>query len=166
MGAGIEFLTIYTEICLGTVAFMTIVATLKQTFGESLSAYQYLITRYFVDVGLIQFALALVGIGLLSFYGDEAAAWRIMGWLIVILMGFYIPYYIVKRSRIHAPWSLTPVVTTISAILFYANVVVSLLGLSSIPVPSAVTAFLICALISMVSIFLVFLGTFMKIDAA
>ena len=145
---------------------MTIVATLKQTFGESLTAYQYLITRYFVDVGLLQFALALIGIGLLSFYGDDAAAWRIMGWLIIILMGVYIPYYISKRRRINAPWSVTPIVTTLSAIGFYMNMLWSLLGFSSVPVPSAVTAFLICALISMVSIFLVFLGTFMKIEDA
>ena len=46
MVADIEFLTIYAEICLGTVAFMAIVATLRQTFGESLTAYQYLITRF------------------------------------------------------------------------------------------------------------------------
>jgi len=47
MVADIEFLSIYSEICLGTVAFMAIVATLRQTLGESLTAYQYLITRFY-----------------------------------------------------------------------------------------------------------------------
>ena len=40
MVADIEFLTIYSEMVLGTVAFMAIVATLRQTLGESLTAYR------------------------------------------------------------------------------------------------------------------------------
>jgi hypothetical protein len=47
MSTGFEFLTIYSEICLGTTAFFAIVATLRQTLGESLTEYQYLITRFF-----------------------------------------------------------------------------------------------------------------------
>jgi hypothetical protein len=162
--ASIEFLTIYAEICLGTVAFMAIVATLRQTTGGSLSAYQYLITRYFVDVGLIHLVVALSGIALISFYGDETAAWRIMAWLIIAINGFYVPYYIAKRRRINAPWSLTPITMTAGAVATYINIVLSLAGVTEISIPSAVATLLTWALVSMVGIFLVFLGTFMKVE--
>jgi hypothetical protein len=38
MVANIEFLSIYPQICQGMVTFMAIVATLRQTLGESLTA--------------------------------------------------------------------------------------------------------------------------------
>ena len=78
MENGTDFLTIYAEIVLGSVAFMAIVATLRQTLGEPLTEYQYLITRYFVDVGLLHVIQALVAIALFSTISDTDRVWEIV----------------------------------------------------------------------------------------
>jgi hypothetical protein len=143
---------------------MAIVATLQQTSGKPLNAYQYLITRYIIDVGLIQIVVSLLGIGLLSFYGDEAASWRIMAWVIIVSIGFYLPYYIRKRRIINAPWSVTPTAMTLGAVVAYCNIALSLLDVTAISVTASVVIFLIWAFLSMVTIFLVFLGSFMVLE--
>jgi hypothetical protein len=142
---------------------MAIVATLRQTLGDALTPYQYLITRYFIDVGLIQVMVSLSGIALISYLGDEALSWFLMSWMLLITIGLYFPYYLSRRTRINAPWSLTPVVVTIGTLVIYINLALSLTAMTQVSLRSAVVIFLMWAFFSMVFIFLTFIGTFMKI---
>ncbi len=143
---------------------MAIVATLRQTLGDALTPYQYLITRYFIDVGLMQVMVSLSGIALISYLGDEALSWFLMSWMLLITIGLYFPYYLSRRTRINAPWSLTPVVVTIGTLVIYINLVLSLTAMTQVSLRSAVVIFLMWAFFSMVFIFLTFIGTFMKIE--
>jgi hypothetical protein len=164
MVANIEFLSIYSEICLGTVAFMAIVATLRQTLGESLTAYQYLITRFFIDVGLVLVFVSVAGQGIFSIYPDAAMVWKLMAWMLLGYYAFYLPYYLRRRSKLNVPRTITATAVVVATAVSSTNLVLSVFGITPIIISAAVVVHLVICLGSLVGIFLVFVGSFMDFD--
>ena len=164
MDASIDFLNIYSEICLGTVAFMAIVATLRQTFGEELTSYQYLITRFFMDVGLVLIFVSISGLGFFAIYQNAAMAWVLMAWMHVIFYTFYLPYYLNKRRKTEVERTSIAVAVIVSTGASFINLVLAVFGLSPILLPAAVVLHLVVALGALVGTFLIFVGSFMKFE--
>jgi hypothetical protein len=164
MVADIEFLTIYSEMVLGTVAFMAIVATLRQTLGESLTAYQYLITRFFIDVGLVLVFISVAGLGIFSIYPHPALVWNLMAWMLLAYYTFYLPYYLSRRRKLNVPRTITATAVVIATAISSTNLVLAVFGLIPVIVSAAVVIHMVVCLGSMVGIFLVFVGSFMDFD--
>jgi hypothetical protein len=164
MSAAIDFLDIYSEICLGTVAFMAIVATLRQTFGEELTSYQYLITRFFIDVGLVLVFVSMSGLGFFAIYQDVAMTWVLMAWMHIIFYAIYLPYYLNKRRKTEVERTSIAVAVIVSTGTSFINLVLAVFGVSSMLLPAAVVLHLVVALGALVLTFLIFVGSFMKFD--
>jgi hypothetical protein len=163
MDAGIGFLEIYAEICLGTVAFMAIVATLRQTLGESLTAYQYLITRFFIDVGLVQVLVAISGLATFAISQHANLTWQVMSWMLIANFVFYLPYYLYKRSKIAVERSVPAVVIIISIGASSVNLILVAFDISQMPLSSAVLVNLVVILAALVLTFFIFVGSFMSV---
>lgn len=143
---------------------LAIVATLRQTLGESLTAYQYLITRFFIDVGLVLVFVSVAGQGIFSIYPDAALVWQLMAWMLLAYYTFYLPYYLRRRSKLNVPRTITATAVVIATAVSSTNLVLALFGITSVIVSAAVVIHLVICLGSMVGIFLVFVGSFMDFD--
>jgi hypothetical protein len=163
MDAGIGFLEIYAEICLGTVAFMAIVATLRQTLGESLTAYQYLITRFFIDVGLVQVLVAISGLATFAISQHANLTWQVMSWMLIANFVFYLPYYLYKRSKVAPERSVPAIVIIISIGASSLNLILVAFDISQMPLSSAVLINLVVILAALVLTFFIFVGSFMSV---
>jgi len=161
MNADIEFLTIFSEICLGTTAFFAIVATLRQTLGEALTDYQYLITRYFIDVGLMLVFVSIAGMAVYAISDSHALAWQVMAWGNAIAAGTYIPYYLARRRKVITPGSKTAVFVMVLSFASWVNVVLALLGIG-LPIPTAAMLHFVLTYACMLLVFVIFIGSFMK----
>jgi hypothetical protein len=163
MSTGFEFLTIYSEICLGTTAFFAIVATLRQTLGESLTEYQYLITRFFIDTGLQLILVSIIGLAIFSTDLDGGIAWHAMAYMIIVANGFYTPYYLTKRRKVDAPSNIIALLVSALIVLTWINLVMAVFELSQISVQIAVMLSMVTIFACMIAVFLIFIGSFMKI---
>lgn len=165
MTADIEFLTIYCEICLGVTAFFAIVATLRQTLGEALTPYQYLITRYFIDVGLLTIVVCIASLGIYATVDDNALAWQALSWMLFVGSGIYQIHYLIRRMalRPRPPGSKTAIFVMLSSLVAWLNLGSVLFGIATIPVPVAAVILLVTTLTGMIAVFLIFVGSFMKV---
>jgi len=166
MNADISFLEIYVEICLGTTAFFAIVATLKQSLGEPLSPYQYLITRYFIDCGLLITIIVIAGLGIHATQNDSDLAWQAMSWLLMLGSGAYQMLYLKKRIALkpRPPSSKTAIIVMFSSLLAWLNLGFALAGVNPMSIPSAAVTLLVVSMAGFVAVFLIFIGSFMKIE--
>jgi len=163
MNADIEFLTIFAEICLGTTAFFAIIATLRQTLGESLTGYQYLITRYFIDVGLTLVFISIAGIAAYAIGQSNSLAWQVIAWSQVVSGIFYTPYYFAKRRKVTAPSSKTALLVSFLSLASWLNVMLVLSGLSELPLPTAAMFYFVSTFAGLILVFVIFIGSFMNI---
>ncbi len=166
MNSGIEFLEIYAEICLGMTAFFAIVATLRQTLGESLTPYQYLITRFFLEVGLLSTMMALAGLWVSATQQDDALAWKILAWIALITSMTFQIHYLRRRAKLQPPppSSKTALAVTIVGVIMWFNLGSVLIGPNPMSIPTAAGALLMTNLASSVAVFLIFVGSFMEVD--
>jgi len=164
MVADIEFLSIYSEMVLGTVAFMAIVATLRQTLGEALTAYQYVITRFFVDVGLVLVFISVAGLGIYSVYQDMDLAWKWMSWMCLGYYAFYVPHWLKMRLKVNEPPSITAIAVILSTAASSINLALAVFGVSNMELSTAVVLHMVVCLGSMVGVFLIFVGSFMHFE--
>jgi len=159
----ISFLDLYIEILLGTVAFMTIVATLRQAFGKVMPKHQYLIVRYLVEVGLSHVFIAMLALAIVYFEPDLEIA---MKYTYVSISAYAIPYLIFhtwRRTRQKAP---TPLHSTIVMTGYVGLCIVILLAAFGYVIPRTmelIIAYLLWAFLAHIVIFFGFLGSFFKL---
>ena len=166
MQSNLDFLVLYAEISMAFVAFATIVATLRQAFGGRLTPLQYLVFRFFVEIGFLLLLVAIVPIALSTIVTSELQVWRISTYTILILVGFYLPFNINRRRKIEAP---VPVVSALVMVGYGISIIVMLVTATEwfwLPSVATTTYFLIWGLLSNIAIFVYFLGTFVAIDDA
>ena len=164
MQSNLDFLVLYAEITMAFVAFATIVATLRQAFGEYLTRLQNLLFHFFVEVGFLGVIMALVPIALFTTLASELQVWRISTYAILTLTGLYLPFYIRRRIKIEEriPWiSLLVMVGYGISIIAMIATATELFWLPSL---ATTTYFLAWALISNIAIFVYFLGTFIELN--
>jgi hypothetical protein len=164
MKSNLDFLVLYAEITMAFVAFSTIVATLRQEIGESLTQLQSLLFHFFVEVGFLHLTIAIVPIALFTILTGELQIWRLSTYTILISTGFYLPFYISRRIKTEEqiPWlsRLVMVGYGISIIAMIATAT----ELFWLPSLATTTYFLVWGLISNIAMFVYFLRTFVELD--
>ena len=166
MQPNIDFLILYTEITMAFIAFATIVATLRQSFGKRLTPLQNLLFHFFVEVGFLLLLNAIIPIALLSIWPVRVEVWLLSTYAILLTVGLYLPFYIRRRRKIDAP------VPPLSRLVMVGyGVVIIMMILTATPwfwPPSLATTtyFLLWGLISNIAIFVYFIGTFVETDPA
>ncbi|MEH6516946.1 MAG: hypothetical protein V7742_09700 [Halioglobus sp.] len=166
MIADIEFLTIFAEIYLGMTAFFAIVATLRQTLGEALTPYQYLITRYFLEAGLLTTAVTIAALGVAATQQDDFLGWQALAWMLAIGSIVWQASYLSRRRALRPPppSSKTAAILMVSVSVLWLNLVLVLSGINPMSIATAATALLVTNLAGSIAVFLIFVGSFMKIN--
>ena len=163
MDANTDFLILFAEVSIAFVAFTTIVATLRQTISGALRPLQYLLFRFFVDVGLMHFLVALIPVGLMYIVPDETDVWRITNYFILVFTVFYMPNYIARRRRIDAPVPLLSLTVMVGYTIFVLMTVITATEIFWPPSLTTTTLFLLWRMGSNAAIFGLFLGSFVTV---
>ncbi len=165
MQSNLDFLVLYAEITMAFIAFATIVATLRQAFGGHLTRLQNLLFHFFVEVGFLHLIIAIAPIALLTILTSEVQVWRLSTYMILILTGLYLPFYIRRRIKIEEriPW--ISLLVMVGYGIFIIAMVATATELFWLPSLATTTYFLVWGLISNIAMFIYFLGTFLEPSA-
>ena len=165
MSVDIDFLTIYAEIYLGMTAFFAIVATLRQTLGEFITPYQYLITRFFLEAGLATTAVTIAALGVAAIQQDDSLGWQALAWMLAIGSIVFQTSYLNRRRALQPPppSSKTAIVVMTCSFLAWLNLVFALPGINPMSITAAAVVLLVTTMAASIAVFLIFVGSFMKI---
>lgn len=125
------------------VGFTSIVVTLHQGTGKPLSPFQVLITKLFIELGLMATAFAMVAPTLAIFGIGEILVWRISsGIMLAVLVPWLVTYPI--RRKAAAPDKIFPIrgyvlntLGTLAVIALCVNVVGSPITPNAAPLAAA-----------------------------
>lgn len=159
----VDFLDLYIEIMLGTVAFMTIVATLRQAFGKALPKHQYLIVRYLVEVGLSHVFLAMLALAFAYFEPDPAKALRYTYYSIAAYAIPYLSFHLWRRTRQKAPTPLHSTLVMIGYVGLSVSILITAAGYVFPQTKELIIAYLLWAFLAHIVIFFGFLGSFFRL---
>jgi len=162
----IDYLFALLNTYVAFIAFATIVATLRQSFGTPLTQFQYILFRFFVETGLLHVILLLVPIMLFNLFADNPQIWWWSTFFVVVIPLAYLPSYLYRRSRVKnkfTPWSSKAV--TLGYILFIFFNIALLAGLTPWePALLTISLYFLWSMVAVVLIFLTFLGTFIHFE--
>ncbi len=172
--ANIDFIFALLQTYVEFIAFATIVATLRQSFGKPLTPFQYLLFRFFVESGLLHVILLLVPVFLYNIYGDVAMVWEITTGFVIVVPFFYAVNYLSRRRKVpgvHTPASTVLVIVGYAAFMLF-NLSILLgdfpvdFAASMLFEPSVFTVslYFMWSMVAVVLVFLTFLGTFIDYD--
>lgn len=139
------------------VGFATIVITVRLSTGGSLTPYQKLLTHFYIDVGFLAAALALVPLGLMELYGDSPLVWRLSTYACLFAVVTYLPLYMNRRRKIDAPMPMLSVLVTIGYLIGIVLLSLTVTEVFWQPSRTIVTAFVYW---TMFSCGIVFVGMF------
>ena len=165
MEVDINIINLLVQTNIAFVAFATIVATLSQTFGKKLKPYQYMLFRFFVDVGLLHVLQMVIVAMLYSVFNGHEKIWLYSAVMISVMTPIYMMNYLHRRRKIKD--MLTPRISkfvTIGFVGFVGFTWCTVIGVGPKPSLLTISSYYVWSLWGVVTIFLYFLGTFIDID--
>lgn len=163
LGEGMEFLTLYAEVCLGWVAFTAIVATLRQALGGHFTPLQYVMFRYFVESSLLFFMITLVSIALHETLDEEAQSFRITVIVMLLSIAIYTPFHVHRRIRLGVSMPMISLATIIGYVVLGILLLLSLFDVWVQPTLGIIAATMVYSLGANTLIFVQFLGSFVEV---
>ena len=162
----IDALYLYVEVFIAFVAFATIVATIKQAFGKKLTVLQYLLFRFFVEVGFLHVVMTLLSISLFEVLADDTEAWRYSTYSIIGIVCFYFVFYFKRRRAmgLKATLPTSSKIVSLGYVLFILFLMVTVTGQYWQASLATTLAYLLWAIVSNMIIFVQFIGTFLEVD--
>lgn len=162
----IDALYLYVEVFIAFVAFATIVATIKQAFGNKLTVLQYLLFRFFVEVGFLHIVMTLLSISLFHVLADKNEVWRYSTYSIIGIVCFYFVFYFKRRRAmgLKAALPTSSKIVSLGYVLFILFLMVTVTGLYWQASLATTLAYLLWAIVSNMIIFVQFIGTFLEVD--
>lgn len=170
----IDFIFALLNTYVAFIAFATIVATLRQSFGTPLTPFQYILFRFFVESGLLHVILLLFPIMLFNLFGDTLFVWRMTTYLVIIVPIVYAVNYVMRRRKVKN--ARTPP-ATIAVFFGYCGFAIfnSLIAFENLPgnlsamislEPSmlSVSIYFMWSMVAVILIFLTFLSTFIHYE--
>lgn len=163
----IEVLGLLAEVTIAFVAFVTIVASIKLSFGADLTPYQRLIIHYFTESCLISISILLITIVLIQWFPvDEALVSRIACAYSFIVIGLYLGWYVQRRLALNVAIALVPRLVMGGYLLAVVLMGITISGLIWRPTVTIVEALAVWNLIGAAVIFSSFLSSFIDKDRA
>ena len=157
-----DTLLMIAEVGMGFVGFTMVVVTLRMTTGAGLTPFQRLLTRFYVETGLLAIALAALPAALVAVFGDTLMVWRVSTYACLAVVAFYVPMYIRRRLRTKEAFPLTSLLVLVGygiAIVLLILTATELFWLPSLAVP---LSFVGWVLGSSALIFVMMLGQFLE----
>ena len=147
---------------MGFVAFSAIVATLRVSFGEQLSAFQNLLVQFFTVNGMLTVSVALMPLVLSTYWQDEITIARYSIIYILIASGSWLVYYLRQRLRTKSPRPIASASVIIGYVVLLALHTAIVTGLYWEPTLRIIVATVFWGLFSSVIIFVSFLTEFIR----
>ncbi|MHC4150197.1 MAG: hypothetical protein ACYSR5_12025 [Planctomycetota bacterium] len=160
METNLDTLTVLAEVTIAFVAFAAIIATLRRTFGEQLSPFQRLLTRWFIETGMLTVSIELLPLVLAGFLRNEVTVARYSIFYALIVSLAYLIYYIRRRIIIKAPTPLASLLVMIGSAIWLLVLAMAGAGIVLPPSLAIVVAFSFWLLLSAAIIFVTYLATF------
>jgi hypothetical protein len=160
METNLDTLTVLAEVTIAFVAFAAIIATLRRTFGEQLSPFQRLLTRWFIETGMLTVSIELLPLVLAGFLRNEVTVARYSIFYALIVSLAYLIYYIRRRIIIKAPTPLASLLVMIGSAIWLLVLAMAGAGIVLQPSLAIVVAFSFWLLLSAAIIFVTYLATF------
>lgn len=104
---GASFFYALAALAMAFVGFTSVVVVLYQSTGKQLSAFHILLTRLFVELGLMATAFAMLAPTLSMFGIEHKDVWRLSSVVMLISIGPWLLYYPFRR-RAAAPEAKLP----------------------------------------------------------
>ena len=166
MENNIDALSILAEVTIAFVAFVTIVASIKLSLGDELTAWQRLVIHYFTESSMISISILLLTIVLIQWLpGRTVLVSTISCIYAFIATALYLALYMKRRIAIKAP---RPVVSMLVIFGYFVMIVLLGITISGVywePTIKIVGAIGLWNLIGAGLIFTAFLGTFIDKDS-
>ena len=165
MEADIDIINLLIQTNIAFVAFATIVATLSQSFGTALKPFQYLLFRFFVEVGLLHVLQMVIVAMLFNVLKGHESVWYYTAVMISIMLPIYMFSYLYRRSKVAG--MKTPIITKLTTVGFTGFVLCmwwTVSGFGPKPNHFVISAYFVWSLWAVVGIFLYFLGTFINVE--
>ena len=126
MESDIDALSILAEVTIAFVAFVTIVASIKLSLGDALTAHQRLVIHYFTESNMISISILLLTIVLIRWLpGRTVLVSTISCVYAFVATALYLAWYMKRRIAIGAP---RPIVSML--VIFGYFVMIVLLGIT------------------------------------
>ena len=161
METDFQTLTVLAEVLVAFVAFAAIVASIKLTVGEELTAFQRLLIHFFIESGMIAAFIALLPMVLWSFFPDERLVTQVSGAIAVVLAVSYLAWYLKRRLAIGAPTPIASAAIILAWFLWLPIVAAVVSGLLWEPTLAILEATAFLGLVGGGVVFITFLTTFL-----
>ncbi len=162
MQPNMDFLVLYAEITMAFIAFVTIVATLRQSFGGRLTPLQMRLFRFFAEAGFLHLVNAIIPIALSSIRPVGVEIWLVSTYVILLGAGSYMTFYIHRRRKIKTP---LPLLSRLVIVGYGVAIIMMILTATQwfwAPSLATTTYYLLWGLLSNIALFLYFVGTFVE----
>lgn len=154
------------EVTTGFVAFSAIVASLRVSFGEQLSAFQKLLVQFFTMSGMLTVSSLLMPLVIAEFWQDEpTVAWYSIIYMLISGLS-YLVFYISQRMRIVSQTPFVSIFVMSGYAIFFVVLLLILTGALGEPTLGVIVAGGFWGLTSSVLIFAYFLSDFIKTTGA
>jgi len=157
-----DTLLMIAEVGMGFVGFTMVVVTLRMTTGAGLTPFQRLLTRFYVEVGLLSIALAGLPAALVAVFGDTLMVWRVSTYACLLAIVFYMPMYIRRRLRTKAAVPLTSLLVMVGYGIALVLLILTATELFWQPSLAVSLSFVCWGLGSSALIFVMMLGQFLE----
>jgi hypothetical protein len=160
MVPNLDILYLYVEVIIAFVAFAAIIATLRQSFGNKLTALQYILVRWIIEVSLLLVFVAFSTIVINTVMEDAETAWRYSTFLIIFAIPAYLFSYLRRRAKLNLAMPLSSKLVSVGYFLSVLFLITTLTGLTLEPSLKTVMVYLTWGLASLLIVFLQFLSLF------
>lgn len=156
-------LIVISEVNAAFLAFAVIVASIRVTSGEKLDAFQLLLVEFFAWTGMIAITIGLLPTVLWHFWPDEHKVASIVSWYSLAMLMGYLPYYLRRRARTKATFSLMTAFTILGWFIWLLVLLMISLGYVWQPTLGIISAYTLWCLFSSMMIFYSFLASFLGV---
>lgn len=161
--AGSTYLFALAGIAMAFVSFSTIVLVIRRTLGASLTPFQWLLTRFFVECGFLAALFSFVPPLLVLFGLPHRQIWQISSALLVLsVTAYWIAFYRRRRAVTTEPPPLRIKVNAILSALVTIGLLLNVVGTVSAPGPGLYALAVTYVLLQAVQVFLLALDDFIK----
>lgn len=160
MESSFNTLSLFAELLVAFVAFAAIVASLRISFGETLTNFQKLLVQFFTVSGLLGVSVMIFPLVLAEFWSDEQTIAKYGIQYTIICSGTYLVTYLRQRSKVQAAVPIVSRIVITGYLIWLPILVLSGSGIVFETTLGIVVAYGFWALVSSVAIFVYFLYEF------
>lgn len=156
----IDTLILLVEVIVAFVAFSSIVASVKMTQGQRVTAHQHLLVHFFTESGMLAASICLLPLVLLGFIDDMVLLTRITCAYTLASVALYLAWYLRRRARIKVPTPIGSAIVILGWMIWIPVLTITAAGKLWEPTLAVIVALGFWSISGSTIVFVTFLATF------